>query len=115
MARLSGCTAAILGLQAAILLHLMIVALGLGRLVCRIGNRLCPGRSSLVLPIWSGWVSRNGGRPLFLLIVNRAAGAPQGFVSAGLLVNLTNPKAIIFIGALVPSSSIQQGSRLGNI
>jgi homoserine/homoserine lactone efflux protein len=93
---------AILGLQAALLIQLVIVAGGLGVLLAT---------SALVFDlvkiagaaylIWLGiqkWrtpisaVGETGVAPV----------APSGLFLQGLLVNLSNPKAILFIAALVP-------------
>jgi homoserine/homoserine lactone efflux protein len=93
---------AILGLQAALLIQLVIVAGGLGVLLAT---------SALVFDlvkiagaaylIWLGiqkWrtpinaVGETGVAPV----------APNGLFLQGLLVNLSNPKAILFIAALVP-------------
>jgi len=91
----------ILGLQTAIFLQLLIVALGLGVLLA--SSELAfeivrlIGASYL---IWLGiqkWRSKpqtaNENQPPVI---------PNGLFLQGLLVNLTNPKAIIFIAALVP-------------
>ncbi len=92
---------AILGLQAAILTHLLIVALGLGAL-------LAASETAFL------FVKLVGAAYLICLGVQRwrAPALPvdakgpvlrrKGLFLQGLLVNLTNPKAIIFIGALVP-------------
>ena len=91
----------ILGLQAAILAQLLIVALGLGALLASSEEAFdivkLIGAAYL---IWLGiqkWraepqeINENG-----LPVV------PQNLFLQGLLVNLTNPKAIVFIAALVP-------------
>lgn len=93
--------AVILGLQLALLLQLLVVALGLGALLaasetafsaikflgagylCWLGVQRWRAEVTTVAPVLSVIRQRN----LFV---------------QGLLVNLTNPKAIIFIGALVP-------------
>lgn len=90
----------ILGLQTALLCHLAIVAAGLGAL-------LAASETAFVLVkivgagylIWLG-LKKWRAPPLAL---EPEAGTPRGglFVQ-GLLVNLTNPKAIVFIAALVP-------------
>ena len=91
----------ILGLQAAIFVQLLIVALGLGALLASSEEAFdivkLIGAAYL---IWLGiqkWrteaqeINENG-----LPVV------PQNLFLQGLLVNLTNPKAIVFIAALVP-------------
>ena len=92
---------AILGLQAAILLHLLIVACGLGAL-------LATSDEAFVLVKFLGaaylvWLGIQKWRGPVLPV---DAGAPpvrgRSLFLQGLLVNLTNPKAIIFIAALVP-------------
>ena len=93
--------AAILGLQAAILLHLLIVALGLGAL-------LATSEAAVVVVkflgaaylVWLGiqkWCS-----PVVPVDADAPPVRGRGLFLQGLLVNLTNPKAIIFIAALVP-------------
>ena len=92
---------AILGLQAAILLQLAVVGLGLGALLAASETAFLVvkfvGAAYLV---WLG-IQKWRAQPLPV-----DADAPpdhrQGLFLQGLLVNLTNPKAIIFIGALVP-------------
>jgi homoserine/homoserine lactone efflux protein len=91
---------AILGLQAALLVQLGVVALGFGALLATSEAAFAflklLGAAYLV---WLGiqrW--RASPRPL-------AADLPvgdRGLFMQGLLVNLGNPKAIVFIGALVP-------------
>ena len=91
----------ILGLQAAILAQLLIVALGLGALLASSEEAFdivkLIGAAYL---IWLGiqkWrteaqeINENG-----LPVV------PQNLFLQGLLVNLTNPKAIVFMAALMP-------------
>jgi homoserine/homoserine lactone efflux protein len=92
---------AILGLQAALILQLTIVAGGLGALLATSALAFdfvkFVGAAYL---IWIGlqkWQSSpqeidEGG----------AALVPRGLFLQGLLVNLSNPKAIIFVAALVP-------------
>ncbi len=93
--------AAILGLQAAILIQLTVVGLGLGALLAASeaafnGIRLV-GAAYLV---WLGFQKWRA--PVQAFSSDIAAPKRHGIVLQGLLVNLTNPKAIIFIGALVP-------------
>jgi len=92
---------AILGLQAALLIQLAIVAGGLGALLAT---------SALAFDI----VKIAGAAYLIWLGVQKWRAAPQPIGAAdapvasrnlflqGLLVNLSNPKAIVFIAALVP-------------
>ena len=92
---------AILGLQAAILVHLAIVAIGFGALLAasETGFSVVKFIGAAYL-IWLG-VQKWRSPPLPVdaetLSIRR-----RGLFLQGLLVNLTNPKAIIFIGALVP-------------
>jgi len=92
---------AILGLQAAILLHLLIVALGLGALLAASETafslvKLC-GAAYLV---WLGLQKWRA--PVIPVDKDVPEVRRKGLFFQGVLVNLTNPKAIIFIGALVP-------------
>ena len=91
---------AILGLQGALLVQLAIVALGFGAL-------LATSETAFVL------IKLCGAAYLIWLGIQRWRAPPQplaadqpvrerGLFMQGLLVNLGNPKAIIFIGALVP-------------
>lgn len=94
---------AILGLQLALVVQLLVVALGLGAVLATSATAFLVlkivGAAYLV---WLGvqkWRARP--EPLDAPAEN---GAAQGrsLVLQGLLVNLTNPKAIIFMAALVP-------------
>ena len=92
---------AILGLQAAILVHLAIVAIGFGALLAasETGFSVVKFIGAAYL-IWLGvqkWQSPPLPVDAETLSIRR-----RGLFLQGLLVNLTNPKAIIFIGALVP-------------
>ena len=94
---------AILGLQAAILLHLMIVALGLGALLAASETAFALvkfiGAAYLV---WLG-IQRWRAPPLPADATPDASPVlSKSLFLQGLMVNLTNPKAIVFIGALVP-------------
>lgn len=91
---------AILGLQAAILAHLAIVAIGFGALL--IASETAFSLVKLIGASYLIWLGIQKWRAP--VVVERAlplTGTKNLFVQ-GLLVNLTNPKAIIFIGALVP-------------
>jgi len=100
----------ILGLQAALLTHLAIVGLGLGALLAASDLaftvvKLC-GAAYLV------WLGIAKWRALPSPVYSKAPSPKaRGFFLQGLLVNLTNPKAIVFIGALVPPF-IDSGSAL---
>lgn len=100
----------ILGLQTALLTHLAIVGLGLGALLAASDLaftvvKLC-GAAYLV------WLGVAKWRALPSPVDSEAPSSKaKGFFLQGLLVNLTNPKAIVFIGALVPPF-IDSGSAL---
>lgn len=92
---------AIFGLQAAIVIHLVIVAVGFGALLSASESAFVTvkflGAAYLV---WLGiqkWRAQPIPVDTSLLAVPR-----KGLFLQGVLVNLTNPKAVIFIGALVP-------------
>jgi homoserine/homoserine lactone efflux protein len=92
---------AILGLQTAILIHLAIVALGLGALLATSETafsvvKFC-GAAYLV---WLGLQKWRA--PAVPVDANAPPVRRKGLFFQGVLVNLTNPKAIIFIAALVP-------------
>ncbi|AXS78821.1 homoserine/homoserine lactone efflux protein [Dechloromonas sp. HYN0024] len=92
---------AILGLQTAILIHLLIVALGLGALVAASETAFSVvkflGAAYLV---WLGFQKWRA--PVVPVDANAPPVLRKGLFLQGVLVNLTNPKAIIFIAALVP-------------
>lgn len=92
---------AILGLQVAILVHLLIVAVGFGALLAASETAFfvvkLMGAAYLV---WLGIAKWRA--PLSPVDENLVSLPRGGFFLQGLLVNLINPKAIIFIGALVP-------------
>ena len=92
---------AILGLQAAILVHLAIVALGLGAVLAASGSGVflikILGAAYLV---WLG--IQKWRAPAIPLDANVPTVRSKGLFLQGVLVNLTNPKAIVFIAALVP-------------
>lgn len=91
----------ILGLQAAILSHLTIVALGVGALLA--ASEIAFVAIKIAGALYLVWLGINKWRiaahPLHSTVPEIAG---RGLFVQGLLVNLTNPKAIIFIGALVP-------------
>lgn len=93
---------AIFGLQAALLIQLAIVAAGLGVLLATSAFvfdlvKLAGATYLIWLGIqkWRAPISAVGETGF-------AAVAPNGLFLQGLLVNLSNPKAILFIAALVP-------------
>lgn len=92
---------AICGLELALLLQLGVVALGLGAVLATSATAFLALKiAGAAYLVWLG-VQKWRARPE---AVDDAA-APQrrgGLVLQGLLVNLTNPKAIIFMAALVP-------------
>lgn len=92
---------AIIGLQLAILLHLAIVAIGFGALLAASEEAFAVVKLvGAAYLIWLGiqkWRAPTPPVGVGLVPVRRT-----GLLLQGLLVNLTNPKAIIFIGALVP-------------
>ncbi len=92
---------AILGLQAAILTHLAVVALGLGALLAT-----SEWAFSVVKFIGAAYLLWLGIQKWRAPVVPVDANAPlvrrRGLFAQGMLVNLTNPKAVVFIGALVP-------------
>lgn len=102
---------AILGLQAAILAQLAIVGLGLGALLAASETAFLVvkfvGAAYLV---WLGiqkWRS-----PAIPVDADAPEVGRRGLFLNGLMVNLTNPKAIIFIGALVPQFVNPAGEQL---
>jgi homoserine/homoserine lactone efflux protein len=92
---------AILGLQAAILLHLLIVALGLGALLA--ASETAFSLVKLCGAAYLAWLGVQKWRaPVIPVDKDVPEVRRKGLFFQGVLVNLTNPKAIIFIGALVP-------------
>ena len=92
---------AILGLQAAILVHLAIVALGLGAVLA------APESASFLIKFLGAaylvWLGIQKWRaPAIPIDANVPTVRSKGLFLQGVLVNLTNPKAIVFIAALVP-------------
>lgn len=92
---------AIIGLQAALIIQLAIVAAGLGALLATSAWAFDIVKfSGAAYLIWLGvqkWRS-----PPQEIDEDGAPAAPSGLFLQGLLVNLGNPKAIIFVAALVP-------------
>ncbi len=92
---------AILGLQAALLLQLIVVALGLGALLA--ASETAFGLLKLAGAAYLIWLGVTKWRaPVDAVVVKSGDLPTRGLFVQGLLVNLTNPKAIVFIGALVP-------------
>lgn len=91
----------ILGLQAAFVVHLAIIAMGFGALIATSESAF-----SVMKLIGAGYLLGLGIQKWRAPSVPLDVGCPTarrtGFFLQGMLVNLTNPKAIIFIGALVP-------------
>ena len=92
---------AILGLQTALLVQLTLVGVGLGALLAASEAAfLAVKLAGAAYLVWLGiqkWRATPdpGG-------VSSGGESPRGFYVQGLLVNLGNPKAIVFIAALVP-------------
>lgn len=94
--------AVILGLQTAILIHLVIVAVGLGALLAASDTAFAVAK--IVGAAYLVWLGIMKWRSAPLSLEANLPEAPRkGLFLQGLMVNLTNPKAIVFIGALVPS------------
>jgi homoserine/homoserine lactone efflux protein len=92
---------AILGLQAALILQLLIVAGGLGALLAT--SALAFEIVKLAGAAYLIWIGLQKWRaPLHEIDESGTSLAPRGLFLQGLLVNLSNPKAIIFVAALVP-------------
>lgn len=94
---------AIAGLQTALTLQLIVVAAGLGALLATSATAFLIvkllGASYL---IWLGWQKWHA-PPVPLDSDDDTTGKTmRGLYRQGILVNLTNPKAIVFIAALVP-------------
>lgn len=102
---------AILGLQTAILIHLLIVALGLGALLAasETGFFVLKFVGAAYL-LWLG--IQKWRAPVVPVDADAPSVRRQGLFVQGLLVNLTNPKAIIFIVALVPQFVIPGQAQL---
>lgn len=91
----------ILGLQAALLLQLLVVALGLGALLA--ASEAAFSVIKFLGAAYLLWLGMQKWRAPVLPVDSKLPAIPRkGLFIQGVLVNLTNPKAIIFIGALVP-------------
>lgn len=92
---------AILGLQTALLIQLAIVVLGLGAVLAASATAFLAVKiAGAAYLIWLG--VRKWRAPVELLDDGAEAREVRGVYLQGLLVNLTNPKAIVFMVALVP-------------
>lgn len=92
---------AILGLQTALLIQLAIVVLGLGAVLAASATAFLAVKiAGAGYLIWLG--VRKWRAPVELLDSSAEAREARGVYLQGVLVNLTNPKAIVFMVALVP-------------
>jgi len=92
---------AILGLQAALIVQLAVVAAGLGALLATSAWAFDFVKfSGAAYLIWLG-IQKWRAAP-HEMDASTVALAPRGLFVQGLLVNLSNPKAIVFVAALVP-------------
>lgn len=92
---------AILGLQTALLIQLAIVVLGLGAVLAASARAFLAVKiAGAGYLIWLG--VRKWRAPVELLDDGAEAREARGVYFQGVLVNLTNPKAIVFMVALVP-------------
>ncbi len=92
----------VLGLQVGLVTYALVVAFGLAAVA---GQRLVFQTIEIVGVVYLGWLGLRAllSKPA-ALIVARGAGAPSWWrrVAEGSLVNLTNPKTIVFMAALFP-------------
>jgi len=92
---------AILGLQAALLVHVLIVAIGFGALLA--ASEWAFFLLKFVGAAYLVWLGIQKWRsPVRELDDNLTPASQRNLFLQGVLVNLTNPKAIIFVGALLP-------------
>lgn len=92
---------AILGLQTALLIQLAIVVLGLGAVLAASATAFLVVKiAGAGYLIWLG--VRKWRAPVELLEDGAEARDARGVYLQGVIVNLTNPKAIVFMVALVP-------------
>lgn len=92
---------AIAGLQTALLVQLTVVAGGLGALLA--ASTLAFDVVKFIGAAYLIWLGIQKWRaPAPSLAENGTPLVPRGLFLQGLLVNLTNPKAILFVAALVP-------------
>lgn len=93
--------AAILGLQTALLLQLALVAIGLGALLAASESAfLAVKLAGAAYLVWLG--IQKWREPVGKSGESAEGELKSGFYRQGILVNLGNPKAIVFIAALVP-------------
>ena len=91
----------IAGLQAALVIQLTVVALGLGALL--LTSTLAFDAVKFLGAAYLIWIGIQKWRsPPEEIDAEKLAIAAKGLFMEGLLVNLTNPKAIVFIAALTP-------------
>jgi homoserine/homoserine lactone efflux protein len=91
----------IAGLQCALLLQLLVVAVGLGAVLA--ASETAFGVLKLLGAAYLVWLGVQKWRALPVAPdAGQALPARRGLFLQGLLVNLTNPKALVFIVALVP-------------
>ena len=92
---------AILGLQSALVIQLSIVAAGLGALLA--ASTTAFNIMKLLGAAYLIWLGIQKWRETPQAVEGeKVATPPSGLFVQGLLVNLTNPKAIVFIAALTP-------------
>lgn len=91
---------AICGLQTALIIQLFIVAAGLGALL--ITSPLAFDIMKFIGASYLAWLGIQKWRSPTRLIDDMGALPATNLFAQGLLVNLTNPKAIIFMAALTP-------------
>lgn len=91
---------AIIGLQAALLVQLAIVALGFGALLAT--SETAFALLKLLGAAYLVWLGVQRWRSPPLPMTANIPARARGLFVQGLLVNLGNPKAILFIAALVP-------------
>lgn len=92
---------AILGLQTALLIQLLVVALGVGALLAASETAFALTRlAGAAYLVWLG--VRKWREPPLPADASLPPLGRRGLYLQGLLVNLSNPKAIVFIAALVP-------------
>jgi len=91
----------ILGLQVALLAHLVLVAIGFGALLA--ASEMAFSLVKFAGAAYLVWLGVQKWRALPQPVAEELEQRPRrGLFLQGLLVNLTNPKAIIFVAALVP-------------
>ena len=92
---------AILGLQTALLVQIVMVALGMGALLAtsELAFTICKFSGAAYL-VWLG--VQKWRAPAIPVDENAPPLRTAGLYLQGILVNLTNPKAILFVAALVP-------------